>query len=76
MTARHCFRTGDRVVVRSPAEILATLDMDGTLDGLPFMAEMLESCGRPFRIHRPFDVPDWYVFAHVLFNLIEANLGG
>jgi hypothetical protein len=41
--------------VRSHAEILATLDMDGTLDGLPFMAEMVESCGRPFRIHRRVD---------------------
>jgi hypothetical protein len=46
------FRAGDRVIVRSPAEILATLDADGTLDGLPFMPEMLEWCGKAFRVER------------------------
>jgi len=51
MTARR-FRTGDTVIVRSHAEILATLDANGTLDGLPFMAEMVEACGKPFRIQR------------------------
>jgi len=40
------------VVVRSPGEILATLDADGTLDGMPFMPEMLEWCGKPFRVER------------------------
>jgi len=49
---RHNFRAGDRVVVRSPEEILATLDADGTLDGLPFMPEMLAWCGKPFRVQR------------------------
>ena len=46
------FRAGDRVIVRSPEEILATLDADGTLDGMPFMPEMLEWCGRHFRVER------------------------
>jgi hypothetical protein len=46
------FRTGDRVIVRSPAEILATLDTNGTLHGLPFMPEMLDWCGKPFRVER------------------------
>jgi hypothetical protein len=52
--ARHkrAFKTGDRVTVRSAAEILATLDQDGTLGGLPFMPEMLDWCGRSFRIMR------------------------
>ena len=45
-------RVGDRVLVRSPEEILATLDADGTLDGVPFMPEMLDSCGKPFRVLR------------------------
>ena len=40
------------VVVRSTAEILATLDADGRLDGLPFMPEMLAWCGKPFRVTR------------------------
>lgn len=49
---RRRFRAGDRVLVRSPEEILSTLDADGTLDGLPFMPEMLHWCGRPFRVQR------------------------
>jgi len=49
---RHKFRAGDRVLVRSPEEILSTLDADGTLHGLPFMPEMLDWCGKPFRIER------------------------
>lgn len=43
-------RPGDLVEVRPAAEILATLDADGTLDGLPFMPEMIEACGRIFRV--------------------------
>lgn len=39
---------GEHVAVRSEAEILATLDEDGALDGLPFMPEMLRFCGRRF----------------------------
>ena len=46
------FRAGDRVAVRSAEEILSTLDADGTLDGLPFMPEMLDWCGKPFRVLR------------------------
>ena len=38
-------RAGDRVQLRSPREILATLDERGCLDGLPFMPEMLEFFG-------------------------------
>src|SRR5207247_9150139 len=43
-------RPGDLVEVRSPAEILDTLDEDGTVDRLPFMPEMLSFCGRRFRV--------------------------
>jgi len=46
------FRAGDRVLVRSPEEILSTLDADGTLDGLPFMPEMLDWCGKSFHVQR------------------------
>jgi hypothetical protein len=46
------FFAGDRVVVRSPQEILATLDANGTLDDHPFMPEMLDWCGKSFRVHR------------------------
>ena len=44
------FKTGDLVEVRAPAEILATLDETGCLDGLPFMPEMLAFCGGRFRV--------------------------
>jgi hypothetical protein len=47
-TAR--LRPGDVVAVRSSKEIFGTLDSDGTLDGLPFMPEMLEFCGKRFRL--------------------------
>jgi hypothetical protein len=49
---RHHLRAGVEVVVAPPEEILATLDADGTLDGLPFMPEMLSYCGRRFRVGR------------------------
>jgi hypothetical protein len=37
---------GELVRVRSASEIFTTLDDRGTLDGLPFMPEMLKYCGR------------------------------
>jgi len=49
------FRRGDAVTVRSLAQILATLDADGKLGGLPFMPEMIPFCGRSFRVHRRAD---------------------
>jgi hypothetical protein len=49
---RRRYRAGDRVVVRSPEEILSTLDADGTLDGMPFMPEMLDWCGRSLVVER------------------------
>jgi hypothetical protein len=45
-------RSGSWVEVRTPGEIAGTLDAGGALDGLPFMAEMLEFCGRRFRVAR------------------------
>jgi hypothetical protein len=45
-------RPGDWVQVKSLAEIVQTLDAAGTLDGLPFMPEMVEYCGRRLRVTR------------------------
>ena len=45
-------RVGDWVEVKSADEILATLDEDQSVDGLPFMPEMLQYCGRRFRVYR------------------------
>jgi hypothetical protein len=44
------FRAGEMVRVRSATEILATLDSEGCLDGMPFMPEMLAFCGRRMRV--------------------------
>jgi hypothetical protein len=46
-------RRGEQVEVLGPAAILATLDEEGRLDGLPFMPEMAALCGRRFLVaHR------------------------
>lgn len=50
--AAHQLRPGDFVQVRNHADILATLDADGTLDGVVFMEEMLPLVGRRFRVFR------------------------
>lgn len=41
---------GEWVVVRSQEEILATLDDQGRLEGLPFQAEQLAFCGKRMRV--------------------------
>ena len=45
---KKSIRCGDVVEVKSAAEILNTLDPDGTYSALPFMPEMLQYCGRRF----------------------------
>ncbi|MFG2072146.1 hypothetical protein [Nonomuraea maritima] len=45
-------RVGDVVEVRTEAEILATLDEHGELDGLPFMPEMAAFCGSRLTVHK------------------------
>jgi hypothetical protein len=53
-TDRHVLNLhiGEVVEVRSAEEILATLDENGELEGLPFMPEMLAFCGRRLRVHK------------------------
>jgi len=45
-------RTGDVVRVRPFREILQTLNDQSSLDLLPFMPEMLEYCGKTFRVYK------------------------
>lgn len=45
-----CLRSGDLVRVKSPEAILGTLDQDCSLDKMPFMPEMLDVCGKTFRV--------------------------
>ncbi len=48
-------KAGEWVEVRTQDEILATLDQNGRLGNVPFMPEMLEYCGKQFRVHRRTD---------------------
>jgi hypothetical protein len=48
-------RPGELVRVRSASEIFDTLDDRGTLDGLPFMPEMLKYCGRTLPVTQRAD---------------------
>lgn len=43
---------GDWVEVRSKEEILATLDENGRLDGMPVMPQMLQYCGQRFQVFK------------------------
>src|SRR5690349_7646088 len=45
-------KCGDWVMVKSKEEILATLDERGQLEGLPFMPEMFEYCGKRLRVYK------------------------
>lgn len=45
-------RAGDWVEVRSVEEIFATLDERGSLESLPYMPEMLQYCGKKFRVYK------------------------
>ena len=53
-------RPGEWVEVRSLDDILETLDEKGTLDGVPFMPEMVPYCGTRVRVFRRVDkLNDW-----------------
>lgn len=43
---------GDWVEVRSEQDILRTLDSNGQLDGMPFMPEMFEFCGKKLQVYK------------------------
>ena len=45
-------RVGELVEIQSKEEILKTLDGSGQMNGLPFMPEMLQYCGRRFRVYK------------------------
>lgn len=52
MAVNSTLRPGDVVEVKGAAEILATLDQNGALGGLPFMPEMIEFCGKRFPVFK------------------------
>lgn len=45
-------RSGDWVEILDRESLLATLDVDGTDERMPFMPEMLQYCGRRFRVSK------------------------
>jgi hypothetical protein len=45
-------KPGDVVEVRTPAEILETLDTEASVEGMPFMPEMLRYSGKRFTVSR------------------------
>lgn len=53
--AGEALQRGDLVEVRSPAEVLETLDAAGALEMLPFMPEMAAYCGLRFEVDRRAD---------------------
>jgi hypothetical protein len=50
MKQSSIFNAGDWVTVRSAREILATLDENAQLEGMPFMPQMLAYCDKRFRV--------------------------
>jgi len=48
-------KPGEIVEIKDAEQVLATLDSEGKLDGLPFMPEMRQYCGRRFRVARRGD---------------------
>jgi len=45
-------KVGEWVEVRSKEEILATLDKNGRMEGLPFMPQMFQYCGQKFKVYK------------------------
>lgn len=52
LNGRLGLKAGEWVVVRSKEEILATLDAQARLEGMPFQPEMLAFCGRLFQVYK------------------------
>jgi hypothetical protein len=53
-------RPGDVVRVRTAREILATLDEDGTVEGIPFMPEMIPHVDKHYRVSKRVEKICWY----------------
>jgi hypothetical protein len=59
-TTKMKLNVGDWVEVKSKAEILATLDKQGRLEGMPFMYQMFQYCGKRFQVYkRAHKTCDW-----------------
>lgn len=54
-------RVGDSVEVKSLEEILGTLDSRGALEALPFMPEMIQYCGKKYKVYKRADKTGQYI---------------
>jgi hypothetical protein len=61
------FRANNWIEVRTKEEILATLDKDGRLEGLPFMPQMFNYCGQRFQVYKR---------AHKTCDTVSGNCAG
>jgi len=50
--SEHKLCVGDWVEIRSKEEILRTLDSNGQLEGMPFMPEMFNFCGKRLQVYK------------------------
>lgn len=67
----------DWVEVLSKREILETLDKNGTLDGMPFMPQMFEYCGKRLKVYKSAHKACDPVFTKAnrrLTNAVHLNL--
>ncbi|HZQ91922.1 MAG TPA: hypothetical protein VFA60_09035 [Terriglobales bacterium] len=76
--AKLNLKVGEWVQVRPVEEILATLDATGRYEGLPFMPEMLQYCGKQFRVYRRADktcdyLKDWSIRRMTNSVYLEGN---
>ena len=70
-------RVNEWVEVRSKPEILQTLDKNGCLDGMPFMPQMFEYCGKRFKVYKSAHKTCDHVYtvaARFLANAVHLNL--
>lgn len=65
-------KAGDWVEVRSKEEILATLDSHGRLQNLPFMSEMLQYCGKRYRVYKRADKTCDYIKGWSIRRMIDS----
>jgi len=65
-------KAGEWAEVRSRDEILATLDEFGRLENLPFMEEMLQHCGKRYRVYKRADKTCDYIRAWSIRRMTDS----
>jgi hypothetical protein len=75
--SRLGLRAGDWVEVRSVEEILSSLDGRGCLEDLPFMPEMIQYCGKQFKVfksaHKTCDTIQNYLVPRRMTNAVHLE---